>query len=87
MMANEGKWKKVSKKKKFREDFGDPEDAFNDFFRIGLAVNFNKTTGKMSLKLYEQFYQADIIISSPIALRMLVGHKLDDKANVMSDID
>jgi hypothetical protein len=87
LMANEGKKKKVSKKKKFEEDFGDPADAFNDFFRIGLAVNFNKTTGKMALKLYEQFYQADIIVASPIALRMLVGHKIDDKANAVSDVD
>jgi U3 small nucleolar RNA-associated protein 25 len=52
MYCNQGKWKKVSKKKKFRDEFGQEEDAFNDFFRIGISINWNKT-GKMSLKLYE----------------------------------
>ncbi len=41
MFANDGKWKKVSKKKKFREEFATEEEAFNDFFRIGLAFNYN----------------------------------------------
>jgi len=41
----------------------------------------------MALKLYEQFYQSDIIVASPIALRMLVGHKLDDKANEVQNVD
>lgn len=52
MYCNQGKWKKVSKKKKFRDEFGQEEDAFNDFFRIGISINWSKT-GKMSLKLYE----------------------------------
>jgi hypothetical protein len=73
-LVNGGNQKKVSKKKKFREEYGNEEDAFNDFFRIGIAINFNKTTGKMVLKLYEQFYQADIIVASPLAIRMLAGH-------------
>jgi len=33
--------KKVSKKKKFQQDFEDPEEQFNDCFRIGISVNFN----------------------------------------------
>ena len=39
----------------------------------------------MSLKLYEQFYNADIIVASPLALRLLCGHKVDSKANDMTD--
>lgn len=37
----------------------------------------------MSLKLYEQFYASDIIVASPLALRLLCGHKVDNKANDM----
>ena len=42
MLTNNGRWKKVSKKKKFREDFGAEEEAFNDYFKFGLAFNYNK---------------------------------------------
>lgn len=84
MFCNQGKWKKVSKKKKFREEFSNEEDAFNDFFRIGISLNWSKN-GKMSLKLYEQFYNADIIVASPLALRLLCGHKVDSKANDMTE--
>ena len=79
MMLNQGKWKKTSKKKKFREEYGSEEEAFNDFFRIGIAVNWSKT-GKMAVKLYEQFYDSDIIVASPLAVRMLCGHQVDEKA-------
>jgi hypothetical protein len=41
MLSNGGKWKKCSKKKKFREEFGSEEEAFNDFFRVGIAFNHN----------------------------------------------
>jgi hypothetical protein len=80
--------KKVSKKKKFQQDFEDPDEAFNDFFRIGISVNFNAQTGKMKLKLYEQFYKADIIIASPLSIRMLAGHKVDEqKMRETKDVD
>ena len=39
----------------------------------------------MSLKLYEQFYASDIIVASPLALRLLCGHKVDNKANDMTE--
>lgn len=81
LLLNKGKWKKTAKKKKFRQEFGSEEDAYNDFFRIGLGINWSKSTNKLSLKLYEQFYDSDIIVASPLALRMLCGHKIDDKAN------
>ena len=41
-MTNDGKWKKVAKKKKFREEFASEEEAYNDFFRIGIAFNASK---------------------------------------------
>jgi U3 small nucleolar RNA-associated protein 25 len=84
MFANDGKWKKVSKKKKFREEFATEEEAFNDFFRIGISFNYN-AQNKLSFKLYEQFYASDIIVASPLALRILCGHKVDNKANEMTD--
>lgn len=39
----------------------------DDAFRIGIAVT------KSSLKLYEDFYNSDIIIASPLGLRMIIG--------------
>ncbi len=64
-LSNEGKWKRVSKKKKFREEFGNEEEAFNDYFRMGIAFNTSKKNGRRVIKLYEQFYKADIIIGKP----------------------
>ena len=53
MLTNGGKWKKVSKKKKFREEYGSEEEAFNDYFKVGIAFNKSIKTGKSSIKLYE----------------------------------
>jgi len=53
MLLNGGKWKKISKKKKFREEFGSEEEAFNDYFKIGLGIHHSHKTGKRTLKLYE----------------------------------
>uniref|UniRef100_A0A1B6CSA7 Digestive organ expansion factor-like protein n=1 Tax=Clastoptera arizonana TaxID=38151 RepID=A0A1B6CSA7_9HEMI len=75
----------VLKKKRFMEEFtGDeismpiknrkPEEYertfkgnTDDTFRIGISVT------KKSLKLYADFYSADIIIASPLGLRMVIG--------------
>jgi hypothetical protein len=53
LLANDGKWKKVSKKKKFKEEFGSEEEAFNDFFRIGIGFHIAKKNNKRAIKLYE----------------------------------
>ncbi|XP_064106595.1 U3 small nucleolar RNA-associated protein 25 homolog [Macrobrachium nipponense] len=77
----------ILKQSRFREDFGpgqnqDPPKNLNraeDFhevfkgntkedFKIGLKIT------KRTLKLYSDFYQSDIIISSPLGLRCLMGN-------------
>jgi hypothetical protein len=75
MLINGGKWKKVSKKKKFREEFGAEEEAFNDYFKIGIAFNHSKkkADNQLTIKLYEQFYKSDIIVASPLGLRTITG--------------
>lgn len=77
LMTNGGSWKKVSRRKKFKQEFGDEEEAFNDDFKIGLAFNFNAKTKACSLKLYESFYQSDIIVASPLAVRILTGQETE----------
>ena len=54
MLTNGGKWKHVSKKKKFREEFESEEEAFNDFFRLGISFNASKVDPSvLKIKLYE----------------------------------
>ncbi|XP_050524494.1 U3 small nucleolar RNA-associated protein 25 homolog [Daktulosphaira vitifoliae] len=56
--------KKNPKPEDFEKTFaGNIDDAF----RIGMAIT------KSSLKLYENFYNSDIIIASPLGLRMIIG--------------
>lgn len=56
--------KKNPKPEDFEKTFvGNIDDAF----RIGMAVT------KSSLKLYENFYNCDIIVASPLGLRMIIG--------------
>ncbi|RUS87100.1 hypothetical protein EGW08_005176 [Elysia chlorotica] len=43
------------------------EGNTDDNFRIGLSVS------KKSLRLYSPFYESDIILASPLGLRMLIG--------------
>jgi len=44
LFANEGKWKKVSRRKKFRLDYGNEEEAFEDDFKIGISMKHYKKT-------------------------------------------
>lgn len=80
LFLNQGRWKKVSKKKKFREDFGSEEEAFNDYFKLGIGLHHSHKTGKMTIKLYEQFYNSDILVASPLGLRMVTGQAEDEAA-------
>ena len=45
----EDKEKKRDKKKKFKDEFGLEEEAFNDFFRIGIAFNGTRNTSNANL--------------------------------------
>lgn len=78
----------VANKKRFDEDFGTelkglgkikasghkPDDFYETFcgdtddgFKLGMAVT------KKTLKLYSDFYSSDIIVASPLGLRMVLG--------------
>lgn len=76
----------VINKKRFEEDFGSggeiimpkknpkPEDYqklfqgnTDDTFKIGISVT------KKALKLYSDFYSSDVIISSPLGMRLVIG--------------
>ncbi|XP_055328169.1 U3 small nucleolar RNA-associated protein 25 homolog [Paramacrobiotus metropolitanus] len=82
----------IMNRKRFEEEFGwtnsdpvanDPDRPADfkanfsgntdDCFRIGIACS------KKSLKLYTEFYAADIIIASPLGLRMIIGNEGDKK--------
>lgn len=43
-LTNNGKWKGVSRRKKFKNDFFDADDAFNDNFKIGLSYKHRAKT-------------------------------------------
>jgi len=60
------KWKGVTKKKKFKEEYGSEDEFSNDCFRLGLSF-YGKT-----LKLYSTFKKSDIIIASPLGLRTIL---------------
>lgn len=61
-----------SKPDDFYDTFsGNVEDAFN----LGMAVT------KKSLKLYTDFFSSDIILSSPLGLRMAIGSEEDREQN------
>jgi len=72
-MTCEGKWKKVSRRKKFKEQFGNEEEAFDDHFKIGLGFKYNVKTQTSNLRLFQEFYDSDIIIASPLAIRIVTG--------------
>ncbi|XP_015587698.1 digestive organ expansion factor homolog [Cephus cinctus] len=85
ILIGEDKGGSVVNKKRFMEDFSgneialpkrnpkpeDYESTFkgntDDTFKIGISIT------KKTLKLYSEFYSSDIIISSVLGLRMLVG--------------
>ena len=72
----------VANRKRFNEDYAKvdtvrrdkPDDFYetfqgdiNDSFKLGMAVT------KKTLKLYTDFYSSDIIIASPLGLRLVTG--------------
>ncbi|KAK2158865.1 hypothetical protein LSH36_162g02012 [Paralvinella palmiformis] len=73
----------ITNKKRFQSEYSNPIDLrkglkpedyeatfvgnIDDHFRIGLGI------AKKSLKLYTNFYSADIIIASPLGIRTVIG--------------
>ena len=53
----------------------------DDFFRLGISIN------RKSCILYSDFYESDIILASPLGLRLLTGAdgQVDDTKHVDSD--
>ena len=45
----------------------------DDAFKLGLSVS------KKQLKLYTDFYSSDVIIASPLGLRMVIGSEGEDE--------
>uniref|UniRef100_A0A914VXT7 U3 small nucleolar RNA-associated protein 25 homolog n=1 Tax=Plectus sambesii TaxID=2011161 RepID=A0A914VXT7_9BILA len=90
LLFGSGSKKLVTNRKRFVKEFGgagndvshrkDVDDDYkelmsgnvDDCFRVGLGI------AKKSLKLYTDFYQADILLASPVGLRMVVGDE-DEK--------
>lgn len=86
-MMNNGKWKGISRRKKYKRDFLNEEDAFNDNFKMGIALKYSAKTKTSSVKLYEPFYESDIIVASPLAMRIMTGQETDETAEKQNLID
>ena len=44
LLTNDGKWKRVSKRKKFKHDYGNDEETFSDDFKIGISIKHSMKT-------------------------------------------
>lgn len=40
-MTNNGKWRGVSRRKKFKKEYMNEEESFDDNFKIGIAFNYS----------------------------------------------
>ncbi|XP_056152047.1 U3 small nucleolar RNA-associated protein 25 homolog [Lampris incognitus] len=91
LLETKGKKMDVSNKKRFKDEYGvetedkppnlhRPEDYHaifsgnvDDHFRIGVSIL------KRSMRLYAPFYSSDIIIASPLGLRIVLGAEGEKK--------
>ena len=58
-------WKGISNKKKFMDEYSE-FDSMDDCFRLGINVSFFEN----KMKLYTPFDESDIIIASPLGLKL-----------------
>lgn len=58
--------KRITNRQKFLDDFGDTSKELDDDFKLGISL-MNKT-----IKLYSPFSNSDIIIASPLGLRLAI---------------
>lgn len=64
-ILRKGNWKGVSNKKKFKEEFSEME-SMGDCFRLGISFEYFNN----KLRLYQSFDTSDIIIASPLGLKL-----------------
>ena len=65
-MYSKGNLKKITNRQKFVEEYGDIEKELDDDFKLGMGV-VNK-----SIRLYSQFMKSDLIVASPLGLRLAI---------------
>lgn len=68
-------------------DYGNEEDTFSDDFKIGISIKHSMKTQTSQLRLYEHFYSSDIIVASPLAVRLMTGQETDETAAKENKID
>ena len=64
LFSNEN-WKGITNKKKFLDEYSE-FDSMDDCFRLGISVSFFEN----KMKLYTPFDESDIIIASPLGLKL-----------------
>lgn len=75
MQAKGPEWQEL-----FGEDVNDDDD-----FKIGMSLTpktAGQGTGGVSVKLYTDFYKSDIIIASPLGLKMAIDNKDEDDGEI-----
>ncbi len=63
-MFSKGEMKRVTNRQKFIDEFGDTEKELDDDFKLGISL-MNR-----SIKLFSPFTNSDMIIASPMGLRL-----------------
>lgn len=63
---------RVSFRERFETEFCDEERLMEDDFRFGMTLS-------KKCKLFANFDKADIIIASPLGLRLIVGNEADSQ--------
>ena len=64
LFSNEN-WKGITNKKKFMDEYSE-FDSMDDCFRLGIQISFFEN----KMKLYTPFDESDIIIASPLGLKL-----------------